>query len=504
MKKALKNKRNNTKSKACNFENNLQISQGITLISLVITIIILIILAGIGINMAIGENGIFNRAKYAKEQYLNAQAEEEKMLNELYKQLGLEGNLPENTPELEAGTVVKMPNKWETFTPTYVSDKDGKEVISSKKVSSVYAVSVGNGDTVPVPLEFYYVGGTLNSGVVISDNKADQNLYAGKEDVGKELKGNQFVWIPCSINDYNKITWGTEYGKWDLETNSAELPQIEKYNGFYIGRYEAGVATLNKEKENNGEANPFDDRVTFSGGKSLFQAVAIQTGIISGWTWQNYDFTARREGTPVTTGSNKASGNIVVKADSIPYYHADYYTAVEMSRRLYSNHKYVKSGLVTGTQWDMMIKYMQDNEVNVNSSDWGNYDNVSLTNLSGYYTNVTYSTNKATLGQTDGFKPAQSLTTNASTNTWHLLTTASTEQVKKMNLYDVAGNLWEWTQEAAYLKNVTYGENDIYNTYMLRGGSFNGAYAASPASTRGNDCAPNTDTRDGFRPALYL
>lgn len=73
-----------------------------------------------------------------------------------------------------------------------------------------------------------------------------------------------------------------------------------------------------------------------------------------------------------------------------------------------------------------------------------------------------------------------------------------------MNLYDVAGNLWEWTQEAAYLKNVTYGENDIYNTYMLRGGSFNGAYAASPASTRGNDCAPNTDTRDGFRPALYL
>lgn len=55
--------------------------KGITLIALVITIIILIILAGIGINMAIGENGIFNRAKYAKEQYLNAQAEEEKMLN---------------------------------------------------------------------------------------------------------------------------------------------------------------------------------------------------------------------------------------------------------------------------------------------------------------------------------------------------------------------------------------------------------------------------------------
>ena len=57
----------------------------------------------------------------------------------------------------------------------------------------------------------------------------------------------------------------------------------------------------------------------------------------------------------------KLSGNVVVKADSIPYYHADYYTATEMSRRLYANHKYVKSGLVTGTMWDVMLKYMQEN-----------------------------------------------------------------------------------------------------------------------------------------------
>lgn len=179
-----------------------------------------------------------------------------------------------------------------------------------------------------------------------------------------------------------------------------------------------------------------------------------------------------------------------------------------MSRRLYSTHKYVKSGLVTGTEWDMMIKYMQDNNVNVNSSDWGNYDDTSLTNLSGYYTNVTYSTNKTTLGETDGFKSVNGTnaltSTNSSTNTWYILTTASTEQVKKMNLYDVAGNLWEWTQEAAYIKNVTYGENDIYNTYMLRGGSFDGSYATDPASARDGGYAPFTSTAIGFRPALYL
>ncbi len=286
--------------------NNLSFNNGITLISLVITIILLIILAGVAINLSIGENGLFNKAKYAKEKYLNAQVDEEKQLNELYEELGLLGELPENTPQTEAGKIVRIPNSWETTLPAYVSDKDGKEVIASKKVASVYAVSAGSGNTIPVPLGFYYVGGTINSGIVISDSKDDQNKYAGKEDVSKELKGNQFVWIPCAIDEYHKMDFGKENAKWDVETNLAELPQIRKYSGFYIGRYEAGVATLNKEKKANGEANPFDDSVTFDGGKSLFEAVGIQTGI-NGWTWQNYDFTARRTGTPGITGTNKAS-----------------------------------------------------------------------------------------------------------------------------------------------------------------------------------------------------
>ncbi len=53
-----------------------------------------------------------------------------------------------------------------------------------------------------------------------------------------------------------------------------------------------------------------------------------------------------------------------------------------MSERLYSEHNYVKSGLITGTMWDMMLKYMRDiGNVDVTTSTWGNYDNVSLNNL---------------------------------------------------------------------------------------------------------------------------
>ena len=210
--------------------------KGITLISLIITIILLIILAGVGINLSLGENGIFNRAKYAKEKYINAQTSEEEQLKELYKELGLLGELPENTPETEEGTIVKTPNKWESSTPAYVSTQTGEEVVSSKKVSTVYAVSIGEGKSVPVPIGFYYVGGNYETGVVISDNKEDK-YEKGKDktthEYSEKLKGNQFVWIPCTIDSYRKIDWKKENAKWDMSTHTAEYAQIEKYSGFY-------------------------------------------------------------------------------------------------------------------------------------------------------------------------------------------------------------------------------------------------------------------------------
>ena len=105
-------------------------------------------------------------------------------------------------------------------------------------------------------------------------------------------------------------------------------------------------------------------------------------------------------------------------------------------------------------------------------------------------------------GSTDGFKVASSLTTNSGTGSYVLLTTGSTEQVLRKGLYDVAGNLWEWTQEASYVANLGY--NTTYNTYNLRGGSFNSAYASLPACYRGCAYAPGTYTHYGFRPVLYI
>lgn len=61
--------------------------KGITLISLVITIVILMILAGIAINLVIGDNGIIRRSITSKNQYLNSVDDEQIKINELYSKM---------------------------------------------------------------------------------------------------------------------------------------------------------------------------------------------------------------------------------------------------------------------------------------------------------------------------------------------------------------------------------------------------------------------------------
>ena len=89
------------------FKNN----KAITLIALIITIVILIILAGVAISLTLGNNGLFNKAKEAKEKYTNAQDYEEtevaKMTNQIqeYTSFARAGgsNISYSTSEQDTG-----------------------------------------------------------------------------------------------------------------------------------------------------------------------------------------------------------------------------------------------------------------------------------------------------------------------------------------------------------------------------------------------------------------
>ena len=443
--------------------------KGITLVALVVTIIVLIILAGVSINALIGENGLISRAKLAKEQYTNATIDEQEKLNELEAQLamGQKPGLPEITTDTEVGVQVKLPDKWATETGRYISTSTGLEVTSATKVATVYAVSIGGGECVPVPYGFYYVGGNLDTGVIISDNEADK--YDGTTDkttyaYTTSLQGNQFVWIPCTTNSsdtsktlYTKTSWGKQNANWDNTTPKAEVQQIEKYGGFYVGRYEAGLASTITE------------------------------------------FTTNQK----HTGSNQVynlDGVPQSKAGVVPWMFIDWTHSKANAESMYNNN-YVSSGLITGTQWDVILNTMKskaglsDSDI-TNSNSWGNYKNKQLT-----------FTGRKAVASNNGsnwiLAPFGTQTTDGTKGTYsgnggELLTTGASTTTQKYHIFDIAGNLWERTEEDSHYQ--TSGQYRV-----IRGGSYFDSSSGYPACYRLGDATTSwTGAHIGFRAVLYI
>ena len=130
--------------------------KGITLIALVITIIVLIILAGIAISMTIGDNGIFAKAKEAKRLQITAEAKE-KIGTEI---LAAQVEAIERNEELEQAQVEDIISKYGTL-------QDDKDTIILKDKG--YTVSL---------LDIYQ--GTTTSSGSYTENKAKIELLEGQ------------------------------------------------------------------------------------------------------------------------------------------------------------------------------------------------------------------------------------------------------------------------------------------------------------------------------------
>lgn len=253
-------------------------------------------------------------------------------------------------------------------------------------------VEISEEEKIPVPPTFKYVEGDTKTGAIIEDKD-----------------GNQFVWVPVTEEiKYERILFehngddikSEEFEKLNMnDINSYNLDfdkSVEKYNGFYIARFEAGQE---------------DD-------KDL----------------------------PVS------------KANVLPWTQVVWQKARELSINMYNKNDYFQTDLVNSYAWDTTCIWMENAGVNVDdSTSYGNYQNSS-----------------------DGLNK--------------VVETGSNDRWKANNIYDMAGNAWEYTTEE-------YGDHEKY--HMGRGGGYWNSGNSYPISTR----ATSEDVADlniGFRVVMYL
>ena len=266
-----------------------QEQKGITLIALVITVIVLLILAGVSIAMLTGNNGILTQAKLAKEK------------TELTKE-DEENKLERNNEYINKQTGNAVP---------------GKIVIETKKDN--YVDSEGNKVTIPAGFTVSKIPGEekVANGLVIYDiPESDiENIdWTMKNEDGVynvQTLYNQFVWIPVASEDAYQMDFSypsgyyrnientftdTEYLPTDIQptiddaTNNekAERTAVLKYNGFYISRYETGIENSKPVSKQNATVYTDKKQTEFKRiGKDMYgdSSNYVKSAMCSGIQW---------------------------------------------------------------------------------------------------------------------------------------------------------------------------------------------------------------------------
>ncbi len=377
---------------------------------------------------------------------------------------------------------------------------------------------------VPIPTNFYYVGGTKDTGVVISDDGADEN-----KGVDSNLRGNQFVWVPVNQNQKLQIdvtsknnissvslkdpfgeemliesNVGKTYNKKDQEptvngtysltittttgeTKTTKLAVHSLYKqDFLFLDIDLSRATIETELKEMAEIEGFSSLEDYA--KSMnFETVEkmiedhINQNIEECKNYTDNDanqesvntyggfYIARYEagdgeanGTPRSSSSSK-SNTVVSKKGAIVYNYISQPDSITRAESMYTG----KSKLISGAGWDRTLNWLietkakTENEIFVDSSSWGNYSN-----------------------------SAGDAKTNSGEGNMNF-TTGRNASWKANNIYDFAGNVEEWTTEA-YCSDIR----------VLRGGDYN--CTSVLVSNRVNVFPYDSYIRLGFRPVLYL
>lgn len=320
-----------------------------------------------------------------------------------------------------------------------------------------------NGDTVTIP-----------EGFKIS--MADTMNTVKKGVVVKDENDNEWVWIEVPEDVFTTANNDTDYDniKADLIEYAKDYRKGSNNQDYnWDDEWYDGCGLTKDEYENNY--------------KAMLSSVYNNTGF---WIsrYEIGDETATNNNYSARTDTSGTKGKTVSKRSMIPYNWVTCEEAQNLASKMSPNSNQTSS-LLFGIQWDLTCKFLEENSeltyanIATDSTNWGNYSNSSIKLTKGKYNTSKFSDNEWL-----------EIIPSVKTSTM-LLTTGASEETRKMNIYDFAGNEWEWTLEYAK-SDVNYPCND-------RGGYRNSFGYSAPASHRLNRTKTLKDHSIGFRVTLY-
>ena len=474
--------------------------KGITLVALVITIIILLILAGISISALTG-SGLLAKAQDAEKKYDNAQAEESKTL------LGYESLIDEYV------TGVKKITDTDDTKPSQAMPEEATVIENNPSKGIVIVDKKGNEWTwVEVPKTTVFT--TAQNATDYDNIKADLIAYAteyresGYTDEWYDYCGTTYD----GTNQYSQVKYIKSSG--DLTTISSLFTRAKNYYGtIYTDK---GITEATEYVRGTTYYADITEKLTDTSGCGLtfneyqdkYQKMLSSVYTNGGFWISRYeigDATATENNITRTNGSG-ITGTAVSKADQIPYTYVTCSQAQTLASGM-STDTNKTSSLLFGIQWDLVCKYLEVkgnwdttsktaiSYLNSDSTSWGNYYEGSLTLNRGKY-------NISPNNSTSEWKTFDTDTENYVTSSQKLsskcvlLTTGTTEETNKMNIYDFAGNTSEWT-----LGHGTNNSNSPSCAY--RGGSYANKGSGCPASHYHNLGASGVYYYMAFRSGLY-
>ena len=379
-------------------------NKGITLVALVVTIVVLLILAGVSINLVLGNNGIIAKAKDAETKSAEARENDLKGMNSLIEQMESTLNGSGNGGKTEPETVPYLPS-------------DDFHYDTSTSIDTGLVIKDANGNeyvwvVVPRTIAVYKTTGLGKTTFTDADYTSIENDL---KEYTKTYRGSTSYSDTYTADDKN-VGWFADATAYNNLKNSM-LKSVYENGGFYVGRYEAGIdTTTGTNRTSNTDKN--------SDGKYTMPSTV-----------------------PVT------------KADAYPYTYVTRTQAQNLASKVNAGTKTIS--LMFGVQWDLVLAFMSKDTTKVNqenlkelisdSTTIGNYYNstfqLSQTGQYAVYSNYSLSStwNPSTKSTTNFVDSSRNKIAQSSNRNGILVTTGTSETNKVMNIYDIAGNVDEWT-----------------------------------------------------------